>query len=179
MALIYKEGTFMSLITCLSLLLFPIACQVIIQLLCYQNFSWGACSFFASKTLSLWPPCNLPDPFCHKKVLERLIKSNKRWWCHIVFMYPYPHHGFGLIVALTCLGFNFSCSSSYMTRIQWSYWSQVKFRWLCNHSLLFFWLVSQLHAKMSKRVPQTMAPSTLWQLKMITNSHSTMVSVDK
>ena len=52
------------------------------------------------QNLSLQPPYDLPDHFCHKKVLERLIDGDKTLHCHVIFQYPCPHHVLGLILAL-------------------------------------------------------------------------------
>ena len=76
--------------------------------------------------LTLWPPCNYTGSFFHKRVLSSLVDSSKRQYCCVTLQHPCPRHGFGLILSLSCQGFN-SYHSPGFTWMQWSHWSQMKY----------------------------------------------------
>ena len=169
----------------LKFLSFPTAFQVIIWPLCYLIFnvaSWWLVSQAGLFLLSIEniDPC--PLWFTRFFLPEEDLWKTCWWWqevllpCHFPTSSPISWFWIDSCPPLP-IGCSYSCSSRYTMQIQLSLWLKLKFWWLLDHSLLLFWLVFQLHDSMYKRLPETIAPSTLWQLKMNTNSHSTMASV--
>ena len=120
-------------------------------------WSWLVCSSWALinsiSVISLW----LTRSFLSQEDFWKTW-----WWWQEVAL---PHHF--LASSPTSWLCNFLSSSSYLMQIQWSHWSKAKFRLLFNDSLLLFWLVSHPHASMSKRLSQTIAPSTPWSSRWL------------